>query len=78
MSLQLKDSNLFRTRCHIDGHWLDADSGETIDVHNPATGEKIEVAIRKEFCSDGMSDQRYEYSVQLRIGEMKLMGCASN
>ena len=39
--LKLKDKNLFRQQCYIDGNWLDADSGESIDVTNPATGEKL-------------------------------------
>ena len=39
--MQLKDSKLFRQQCFIDGQWVDADSGETIDVTNPATGEKL-------------------------------------
>ncbi|MEO1190360.1 MAG: NADP-dependent succinate-semialdehyde dehydrogenase [Pseudomonadota bacterium] len=37
----LKDMSLFRQQCYIDGQWCDADSGETIDVTNPATGEII-------------------------------------
>lgn len=37
----LKDPSLFREQCYIDGNWLDADSGETIDVTNPATGAVI-------------------------------------
>ncbi|MBO6518522.1 MAG: NADP-dependent succinate-semialdehyde dehydrogenase [Rhodospirillales bacterium] len=39
--MQLNDSKLFRQQCFIDGAWVDADSGETIDVTNPATGEKL-------------------------------------
>ena len=38
-SLQLKDPSLFRQQCYINGAWLDADSGKTIPVTNPATGE---------------------------------------
>jgi succinate-semialdehyde dehydrogenase/glutarate-semialdehyde dehydrogenase len=41
MTLELKDPNLFRTRCLVGGEWADADSGATIDVHNPATGETL-------------------------------------
>jgi len=37
----LKDPTLLRQQCYIDGEWKDADSGETIDVTNPATGEVI-------------------------------------
>jgi succinate-semialdehyde dehydrogenase / glutarate-semialdehyde dehydrogenase len=39
--LPLRDSKLFQQLCFIDGSWTGADSGETIDVTNPATGEKI-------------------------------------
>ena len=38
---QLKDPALLRTQCYIKGQWLDADSGRTITVSNPATGETI-------------------------------------
>ena len=37
--MQLKDTQLFRQQAYIDGVWLDADSGKTINVNNPATGE---------------------------------------
>src|SRR3989440_3899386 len=37
-SLSLKDRKLLREQCYIDGKWLDADSRNTIAVHNPATG----------------------------------------
>jgi succinate-semialdehyde dehydrogenase/glutarate-semialdehyde dehydrogenase len=39
--MQLKDSNLFRRQCYIDGGWCDAESGATIAVNNPATEETI-------------------------------------
>ncbi|WP_462401679.1 NADP-dependent succinate-semialdehyde dehydrogenase [Pseudomonas sp. Marseille-QA0332] len=39
--MQLKDAQLFRQQAFIDGEWLDADSGQTIKVTNPATGEVI-------------------------------------
>ncbi|MDX1709726.1 MAG: NADP-dependent succinate-semialdehyde dehydrogenase [Rhodovibrionaceae bacterium] len=37
----LNDSKLFRQQAYIDGSWADADSGETIEVTNPATGEVL-------------------------------------
>ncbi|WP_035055893.1 NADP-dependent succinate-semialdehyde dehydrogenase [Andreprevotia chitinilytica] len=37
----LKDPALFRQQAYLDGQWLDADSGETFAVHNPATGEEV-------------------------------------
>ncbi len=39
--LPLKDPSLFRQANHIDGKWIQADSGRTIQVKNPATGEII-------------------------------------
>jgi len=39
--MQLKDQSLFRQQCYINGSWVDADSGETQAVSNPATGEQI-------------------------------------
>ena len=35
----LTDPDLFRELCYIDGAWVPADSGETIAVNNPASGE---------------------------------------
>src|SRR5207247_734330 len=35
---ELKDSDLFREACFIDGTWMLADSGKTISVDNPASG----------------------------------------
>ena len=37
--MQLKDTALFRQQAYIDGAWVDADSGQTISVNNPASGE---------------------------------------
>ena len=34
-------SKLFRQQCYVGGQWRDADSGRTIPVDNPATGEII-------------------------------------
>ena len=39
--MKLSDSSLFRQQCYIDGAWCGADSGETIDVRDPATGETL-------------------------------------
>ena len=38
---KLKDPDLFREAILIDGEWVQADSGETMDVRNPATGELV-------------------------------------
>lgn len=39
--VQLKDPSLLRHQCYVGGQWLDADSGATISVENPATGEVL-------------------------------------
>jgi succinate-semialdehyde dehydrogenase/glutarate-semialdehyde dehydrogenase len=40
-SLKLADPKLLRNQCYIAGRWADADSGRTIAVTNPATGELL-------------------------------------
>ncbi len=40
-SLDLHDPDLFREKCYINGEWLDADTGQTLDVTNPATGNVL-------------------------------------
>ena len=39
--MKLKDPSLLRTRAYIDGKWLDADSGATVAVINPATAQQL-------------------------------------
>jgi succinate-semialdehyde dehydrogenase/glutarate-semialdehyde dehydrogenase len=41
VTLQLKDPALLRQQSYIDGKWVDADNGATLDVTNPATRDKI-------------------------------------
>jgi succinate-semialdehyde dehydrogenase/glutarate-semialdehyde dehydrogenase len=41
VTLPLKDPTLFRQTNHIDGKWVEADSGRIIAVKNPATGEVV-------------------------------------
>src|SRR5690606_17741167 len=40
-SVALKEAALFRQSAYIDGAWVEARSGATISVDNPATGEII-------------------------------------
>lgn len=39
--MNLKNPSLFRQQCYINGQWLDADNGQTVDVTNPATNDVI-------------------------------------
>ncbi|MEQ8349719.1 MAG: NADP-dependent succinate-semialdehyde dehydrogenase [Sneathiellaceae bacterium] len=39
--MQLSDKSLLRSQCYVDGAWIDADSGKSFAVTNPATGEEI-------------------------------------
>lgn len=41
MAIELTDNSLLKTQGYIDGQWVDADSGNTFSVTNPATGEEI-------------------------------------
>lgn len=40
-TLLLKDPDLLRQAMLIDGQWVQADNGQTIEVRNPATGELV-------------------------------------
>ncbi len=40
-ALSLKDPSLLRDACYVDGQWLPADSGKSIDVTNPANGALV-------------------------------------
>ncbi len=39
--LPLRDPSLFRQACAVGGKWIEADSGQTINVRNPATGDIV-------------------------------------
>src|SRR6476620_1799241 len=39
--MQLRDERLFRQRCYVNGAWVAAASGSTIDVEDPANGERL-------------------------------------
>lgn len=41
IKLPLKDTGLLRQAMLVDGAWIQADSGETIEIRNPATGALI-------------------------------------
>ena len=39
--VHLSDASLFREQCYVGGDWMDAESGATFDVTDPATGSPI-------------------------------------
>ena len=41
MTLPLSDPNLLQTQAFINGQWVDADSGATLPIVNPATGRVL-------------------------------------
>ena len=41
MTISLSDPTLLRQQCYVDGAWIAADAGGTVDVTNPATGAVI-------------------------------------
>ena len=40
-TFSLQDQDLFRRQAYLGGQWRDADSGATLEVNNPATGEVL-------------------------------------
>lgn len=41
IKMHLKDQSLFRQQCYINGEWVNADDGGTLDVTNPSSGSVI-------------------------------------
>ena len=41
LASRLKDPSLFRQQAYVDGAWVDADCRGTVDVDDPATGQKL-------------------------------------
>jgi succinate-semialdehyde dehydrogenase / glutarate-semialdehyde dehydrogenase len=41
LGIELRDSKLLRQQCYLAGEWRDADGGATLEVSNPATGERL-------------------------------------
>ena len=41
VKIKLDDPSLLRQQCYVNGRWVDAASGDVIEVDNPATGEVI-------------------------------------
>lgn len=39
--LELKRPDLLRTQSYINGQWVDADNGATVEVRNPSTGDVV-------------------------------------
>ena len=39
--MELKNNALFKETCFIGGRWIESDSGEKIEVDNPASNEII-------------------------------------
>lgn len=39
--MNIKDAELLKSRCYINGRWLDADDGSTVTVTNPANGSAL-------------------------------------
>jgi succinate-semialdehyde dehydrogenase/glutarate-semialdehyde dehydrogenase len=70
MTLTLNDPDLLRQQAHVAGQWVDADSGETFPVFNPATGEVIANVPRL-----GAAETRREIegAERAQVGSAKLL-----
>ncbi|MDX1507812.1 MAG: NAD-dependent succinate-semialdehyde dehydrogenase [Woeseiaceae bacterium] len=63
--MQISDNGLLKTQAYIDGKWCDADSGETFDVQNPATGETIAEVAK---CGTAETRRAIEAAAQAQAG----------
>ncbi|BBB26682.1 NAD-dependent succinate-semialdehyde dehydrogenase [Amphritea japonica] len=69
MTLELKDKALFRTQAFISGQWVDADSGDTFSVTDPATGEHL-----ADVASVGANETRRAIAAaQIAMSEWKVL-----
>lgn len=66
---RLKDRALLRTQAFIDGAWVDADSGATVPIQNPATGETIALVAR---CGTAETRRAILAAERAQIGWRKL------
>jgi succinate-semialdehyde dehydrogenase/glutarate-semialdehyde dehydrogenase len=66
--MQISDKGLFKTKAYVDGQWIDADSGETLAVLNPATGETI-AEIAK--CGTAETRRAIEAAEKAQVGWRK-------
>ena len=41
LATKLKDKNLFRQKCFINGEWMDSESGKTFEIYNPSDSTLI-------------------------------------
>ena len=63
--MQVSDLGLVRTQAFVDGQWIDADSGETLAVSNPATGETIAEIAR---CGTAETRRAIEAASRALVG----------
>ena len=75
--LDLNDPNLFREKCYINGEWLDADTGQTVDVTNPATGDVLGVVPKMGaiFVEDGRIDKHPRVLIPIRLEKRATEQC---
>lgn len=50
-----------------DGNWI---------YKTTNANDKLEIIIRQEKCSDGMSERKYNYSVKITLNDKQYRGCA--
>ena len=81
-SVDLKDGRLTITRpdhAAVSGAatLAQAGPGSATWQAKAADGRTVRLAVTVAACSDGMSDRTYPLSVDLRVGDEALKGCAS-
>ena len=69
LTSRLRDPSLLRTQALIDGAWVDADSGATVAIQNPATGETIAAVAR---CGTAETRRAIEAAERAQVGWRKL------
>lgn len=70
--MKLQDSSLLRGQAYVNGEWIDAKSGETFAVFNPATGDElVRVPLMSEADAKGAVAAAHEAFKQWRTTTAK-------
>jgi uncharacterized membrane protein len=74
--IEFKEADKDGTRMFVFANAIEEDSATVYAAINQSTGDNIRIKVKKEACSDGMSDRQYSHSVELTMNGKNFSGCA--
>jgi len=61
--MEIKNKNLFREQCYINGEWVNSNNNEIIEVNNPST---LQIIAKVPKC--GKDETQYAIEKQMKLG----------